>query len=161
VHRADPRAVRAPGEPVLLHGTALGRRDHRPRRHPPRARHGPRRLLPGAVARARPRPVPAVSTVQAPGAAAPRTGRPPFPPALVAHAGEIACRILGALRRLGIRPAAGYSAADRDAPHVLAAAVAVRLGPAPARESYLDVDAVVAAASQTGAEAIHPGYGFL
>src|SRR5687768_1435040 len=80
---------------------------------------------------------------------------------LVANRGAIACRIIRTLRRLGIGPVAVYSDADRHAPHVAQADAAVRLGPAPAAESYLQQQAVIAAARETGAEAIHPGYGFL
>src|SRR5688572_2993781 len=80
---------------------------------------------------------------------------------LVANRGAIACRIIRTLRRLGIGPVAVYSDADRHAPHVAQADAAVRLGPAPAAESYLQQEAVIAAARETGAEAIHPGYGFL
>ncbi|MFT4125418.1 MAG: urea carboxylase [Gordonia sp. (in: high G+C Gram-positive bacteria)] len=80
---------------------------------------------------------------------------------LVANRGEIARRIIGSATELGLRTVAVYSDADRAAPHVREADVAVRLGPAPAAESYLKVDAVIAAAREHGADAIHPGYGFL
>ncbi|MFT3955863.1 MAG: acetyl-CoA carboxylase biotin carboxylase subunit [Piscinibacter sp.] len=84
-----------------------------------------------------------------------------FKKILIANRGEIACRVIKTARKMGIATVAVYSEADRDARHVEIADEAVFLGPAPSRESYLVADKIIAAAKQTGAQAIHPGYGFL
>ncbi len=80
---------------------------------------------------------------------------------LVANRGEIACRVFRTAKRMGLQTVAVYSDADARSPHVLMADEAVRLGPAPAAESYLKADLILAAAKATGADCIHPGYGFL
>ena len=84
-----------------------------------------------------------------------------FKKLLIANRGEIAARVIRTCRRMGIATVAVYSDADRFTRPVLDADEAVRLGPAPAAQSYIDVDAVIAACKATGAEAVHPGYGFL
>ncbi len=80
---------------------------------------------------------------------------------LIANRGEIACRVIRTARKMGIATVAVYSDADAGSAHVAMADRAVRIGPAPARESYLRGDVILAAAKETGADAIHPGYGFL
>ncbi|QGG39980.1 acetyl/propionyl/methylcrotonyl-CoA carboxylase subunit alpha [Aeromicrobium yanjiei] len=84
-----------------------------------------------------------------------------FSSVLIANRGEIALRVIRACREAGLRSIAVHSDADADAPHVRAADAAVHIGPTPATESYLDIDRVIDAARSSGAEAIHPGYGFL
>ena len=84
-----------------------------------------------------------------------------FSTLLVANRGEIAIRVIRAARAAGLRTVAVYSDADRSAPHVREADTAVRLGPAPATESYLSIEALLRAAEVSGADAVHPGYGFL
>ncbi|GAB3035344.1 acetyl/propionyl/methylcrotonyl-CoA carboxylase subunit alpha [Parafrigoribacterium mesophilum] len=91
----------------------------------------------------------------------PTTSRTMFDTVLVANRGEIACRVIQTLAAMGIRSVAVYSDADRGAKHVLQADAAVRIGPAAPLASYLNVQAIIAAALASGAQAVHPGYGFL
>ncbi|MFH1806333.1 MAG: acetyl-CoA carboxylase biotin carboxylase subunit [Pseudomonadota bacterium] len=84
-----------------------------------------------------------------------------FQKILIANRGEIACRVIKSARKMGIKTVAVYSDADKNALHVQMADEAVRIGPAPSNQSYLLIDRVIEACKQTGAEAVHPGYGFL
>ncbi len=84
-----------------------------------------------------------------------------FKKILIANRGEIACRVILTARKMGIKTVAIYSDADKDARHVELADEAVNIGPAPSRDSYLQAEKIIAACKQTGAEAVHPGYGFL
>src|SRR4051812_48178148 len=84
-----------------------------------------------------------------------------FKKILIANRGEIACRIIKTARRIGIQTVAVYSEADKDSVHVEMADEAVLIGPPPAAESYLQIEKIVEACRKTGAEAVHPGYGFL
>jgi len=84
-----------------------------------------------------------------------------FKKILIANRGEIACRVILTARKMGIKTVAVYSDADKDARHVELADEAVHIGAAPSRDSYLQADKIIAACKQTGAEAVHPGYGFL
>jgi propionyl-CoA carboxylase alpha chain len=84
-----------------------------------------------------------------------------FTKILIANRGEIACRVILTARKMGIKTVAVYSDADKDARHVSLADEAVHIGPAPSRESYLQAEKIIAACKQTGAQAVHPGYGFL
>src|SRR5215470_3109812 len=84
-----------------------------------------------------------------------------FSKILIANRGEIACRVMRTAKRMGIATVAVYSEADAGALHVAMADEARPIGPPPARQSYLNAAAIIAVAKETGAEAIHPGYGFL
>ncbi len=84
-----------------------------------------------------------------------------FKKILIANRGEIACRVIKTARKMGIATVAVYSDADRNALHVKMADEAVHIGPSPAAQSYIVIDKIMAAVKATGAEAVHPGYGFL
>ncbi|HVT26190.1 MAG TPA: biotin carboxylase N-terminal domain-containing protein, partial [Rhizomicrobium sp.] len=84
-----------------------------------------------------------------------------FKKILIANRGEIACRVIKTARRMGIKTVAVYSDADKDALHVEMADEAVHIGPPPSAQSYLQIEKIVQACKDTGAEAVHPGYGFL
>ena len=84
-----------------------------------------------------------------------------FKKILIANRGEIACRVIKTAKKMGIKTVAVYSEADKEARHVQMADEAVFIGPAPSRESYLVMDRIIQACKDTGAEAVHPGYGFL
>ena len=84
-----------------------------------------------------------------------------FKKILIANRGEIACRVMATAKKMGIKTVAVYSEADKEARHVQLADEAVCIGPAPSRESYLVMDRIIQACKDTGAEAVHPGYGFL
>ena len=84
-----------------------------------------------------------------------------FKKILIANRGEIACRVIRTAQKMGIKTVAVYSDADARSPHVKMADEAVHIGPSPAWESYLIADKIIAACKETGAEAVHPGYGFL
>ncbi len=84
-----------------------------------------------------------------------------FKKILIANRGEIACRVIKTARKMGIQTVAVYSEADKDSRHVLLADESVCIGPAASKESYLVMEKIIDACKQTGAEAVHPGYGFL
>src|ERR1019366_5333303 len=148
-----PRPIRAPGASLLCKRAALGRRHHRSGRdsHGSWSLHLRRAQCAGGGDALR-----RVPDVRIRGRM-----RGMFSKILIANRGEIACRVIRTARRLGIATVAVYSDADRDAMHTALADEAFWIGRAPARESYLDGGKIIEVAQKSGAQAIHPGYGFL
>ena len=151
IQGADPRAVRDPGPPLLCDRATLGRRRGRSRRYQAGAGPFDFRIAERAHRAHTVRPVPDVMESPA----------DMFRTILIANRGEIACRVIATARRMGVATVAIYSDADVQARHVEMADEAYAIGPAPARQSYLRADAILDVARRSGAEAIHPGYGFL
>src|SRR2546429_6627298 len=147
VQGPDPAAVRGSGQAVLLHRAAVARRSDRPDGHPDGAWAG---LVGRGQRAAGTRSLRRFQDVSG-----------MFDSVLIANRGEIAVRIIDTVRKLGMRAIAVYSDADADARHVRESDLAIRIGPAAARESYLSIDRIIAAAKESGVAAIHPGYGFL